>query len=369
MTEYDFIIVGGGLVGSSVAYGLGRNKYKVAVLDGGDRSFRASRGNFGLVWVQGKGWDYAPYAQWTGQAASLWPEFDEELTARTGIGTDYQRSGGMHFCLDEDEWSERVQEMEKIRQHTQGSFEYEMLDHGQLKKTIPQISNAVLGASYSAQDGHVNPLFLLQALQQGMDYHGVGYFPNQVIDKIEAKQGGFFADATRGIVSAEKIVLCAGLGNRRLGEMLGMDIPVVVDRGEIMITERLQPFLNLPTLHVRQTAEGTVQIGDSHEDVGLDDGTNPAVLKKIAQRAVLMFPFLKQVRLLRAWGALRIMTPDHNPIYQQSVSCPGAYTVTCHSGVTLAAMHAGPVAEWIAGSNELDLINQFSSDRFNVSLN
>ncbi len=76
MTQYDFIIVGGGLVGSSVAYGLGRNKYKVAVLDGGDRSLRASRGNFGLVWVQGKGWDYAPYARWTGQAASLWPEFD-----------------------------------------------------------------------------------------------------------------------------------------------------------------------------------------------------------------------------------------------------------------------------------------------------
>ncbi len=61
--EYEFIVAGGGLVGSSIAYGLARQKYKVAVLDGGDRSFRASRGNFGLVWVQGKDWDYAPYAQ------------------------------------------------------------------------------------------------------------------------------------------------------------------------------------------------------------------------------------------------------------------------------------------------------------------
>jgi len=367
--EYDFIVVGGGLVGSSVAYGLARQNHKVAVLDGGDRSLRASRGNFGLVWVQGKGWDYAPYAKWTGLAANLWPEFVDKLTAKTGIRIDYQRSGGMHFCLSDDEWDERVQEMEMIRRHTDGSFEYEMLDHDQLKKQIPQISNAVLGASYSAQDGHVNPLYLLQALQQGMDYHQVKYFPGQAIDRIEAKQGGFSAHATHGVVSAEKIVLCAGLGNQRFGKMLGMDIPVVVDRGEIMITERLQPFLNLPTLHVRQTAEGTVQIGDSHEDVGMDDGTNPVVLKQIAQRAVLMFPLLKQVRLVRAWGALRIMTPDHNPIYQQSPSYPGAYTVTCHSGVTLAAMHAGPVAEWIAGSSEPDLINQFSTDRFNVSIN
>lgn len=356
-------------MGSSIAYGLARNKYKVAVLDGSDRSFRASRGNFGLVWVQGKGRDYAPYARWTGQAADLWPEFVEELSAETGVETDYQRSGGMEFCLDEEEWDERVQDMEKIRQHTHGSFEYEMLRHRELKKLVPQISNAVMGASYSAQDGHVNPLYLLQALQQGMNHHGVEYYPNQVIDIIEARQGGFFAQATQGIVAAQKVVLCAGLGNSRLGKMLGMEIPVVADRGQIMITERLQPFLKLPTGQVRQTAEGTVQIGDSHEDVGLDDGTNPSVLKKIAQRAVLMFPFLEHVRLVRAWGALRIMTPDHNPIYQQSESCPGAYTVTCHSGVTLAAIHAGLVAEWIAGTAEHDLINQFSSDRFDVPKN
>ena len=367
--DYDFIVAGGGLVGSSIAYGLARQKCRVAVLDGGDRSFRASRGNFGLVWVQGKGWDYAPYARWTGEAADLWPEFAQTLRNETGTGIDYQRSGGMHFCLDEQEWNGRVQEMETIRQHTGGSFEYEMLDHDQLKKQIPQISDAVLGASYSPRDGHVNPLYLLQALQQGMNCHGVKYFPNQNIDKIEAKQGGFFAHASQGIVAAGAIILCAGLGNRRLGEMLDMDIPVLVDRGQIMITERLQPFLDLPTLHVRQTAEGTVQIGDSHEDVGLDDGTSPSVLQKIAHRAVTMFPFLARVKLVRAWGALRVLTPDHKPIYQQSKTCPGAFTVTCHSGVTLAAMHAGPVARWIAGNQDAELIRQFGIDRFNVSQN
>ena len=365
--NYDVIVVGGGLVGCSIAYGLARQKHKVVVLDGGDRSFRASRGNFGLVWVQGKGWDFAPYAKLTGQAANLWPEFVAELSSETGIGIDYQRSGGMHFCLDEQEWESRVQEMELIRQHTDGSFEYEMLDYDQLKKRIPQISTAVLGASYSPQDGHVNPLYLLRALQQAMDRYKVKYMPNQVIDTIEVGQDGFQAHASQGVVSAAKIVLCAGLGNPRLGKLLGMDIPVVVDRGQVMITERLQPFLDLPTLHVRQTAEGTVQIGYSHEDVGLDDGTSPLVLKKIAHRAVKMFPFLQGARLVRAWGALRIMTPDNNPIYQQSASCPGAFAATCHSGVTLAAMHAGPIAEWVAGSGEQNLINQFSTDRFNVS--
>ena len=55
MNTYDFAIVGGGLVGSAIAYGLAKASYRVAVLDEGDVAYRASRGNFGLVWVQGKG--------------------------------------------------------------------------------------------------------------------------------------------------------------------------------------------------------------------------------------------------------------------------------------------------------------------------
>lgn len=367
--DYDFIVIGGGLVGSSIAYGLSQQGYKIAVVDGGDRSFRASRGNFGLVWVQGKGWNYAPYAQWCLKAANLWPEFNRQLTDESGIDTSYQRTGGMHFCINEEEWETRQKMLKNAAKHTNGEFKYQMLEHAELKKRIPQISDAVIGASYSEQDGHVNPLGLLQALHQGMMNGHVTYLPNQKVKNIEGKNGAFYVESSDNTLSAEKVVLCAGLENQRLGKMLEMNIPVVMDRGQVMITERLKPFLDLPTLLVRQTAEGTIQIGDSHEDVGLDDGTSPDVLKKIAQRAVLMFPFLSQVRLVRAWGAVRIMTPDHNPIYQQSEKYPGAYTVTCHSGVTLTAGHAGPISRWIAGKHDDPSLRHFSTERFNVQDN
>jgi glycine/D-amino acid oxidase-like deaminating enzyme len=364
--DHDCIVIGGGLVGSAVAYGLSRQHQKVAILDGGDRSFRASRGNFGLVWVQGKGWDYPPYAQWCLKAANLWPEFNRQLLDETGTDLCYQRDGGMHFCIDENEWEEREKILAQNAGHTGGEFKYEMLDHAALKKKVPQISSNVVGASYSPLDGHVDPLSLLHALHQGINRQDVTYLPNQKVLEIGGKQGEFQVVSNGKTYAAGRVVLCAGLGNQRLGEMVGMNIPVVVDRGQLMITERIKPFLDWPTLHVRQTGEGTVQIGDSHEKVGLDDGTDPTILKKIVQRAVLMFPFLARVRLVRAWGALRIMTPDGNPIYQQSETCPGAYAVTCHSGVTLAAIHAATVADWISGKNEDPLFKRFGTDRFHV---
>ena len=63
----------------------------------------------------------------------------------------------------------------------------------------------------------------------------------------------------------------------------------------------------------------------------------PRPLRDITARAVRTFPFLRDVNVVRTWAALRVMSPDGLPIYDQSREFPGAYLATCHSGVTLAA--------------------------------
>jgi glycine/D-amino acid oxidase-like deaminating enzyme len=60
------------------------------------------------------------------------------------------------------------------------------------------------------------------------------------------------------------------------------------------------------------------------------------------------------------------MTPDGYPIYQASEECPGAFVVTCHSGITLAAQHAGPIADWIRGAPEPAILQHFKAERFHV---
>jgi glycine/D-amino acid oxidase-like deaminating enzyme len=145
---------------------------------------------------------------------------------------------------------------------------------------------------------------------------------------------------------------------------VGLYAPVAPNRGQVLISERVRPFLEYPTFNVRQTDEGTVQLGDSMEEVGFDDGTSTEVLAAIAKRGVSTFPLLRDVRLVRAWGALRVLSPDGFPIYQQSSAHPGAFVVTCHSGVTLAAAHALRIAPWIMGGAPPDELEVFTGDRF-----
>ncbi len=359
-------MIGAGLVGSSIAFGLCQRGAKVAILDEGDCAFRASRGNFGLVWVQGKGWDFPDYAKWTAIGSNLWPEFDQELKQLTGVDVQYQRPGGLEFCLSESDWNQLGQTLEKVKGHTGGDFKYQMLEHSHVKSKIKHISNEVVGASFSPLDGHVNPLYLLRAMHQFFVSAGAVYLPHHRADQISCRSGEFVIEAAGVNFSCGKVVLCAGLDNGRLGNMLNIDIPVRPNRGQLLITERVQPFLQYPTLQVRQTAEGGLQIGDSSEDAGLDDRTSRQVITMLARRAVKIFPILEDVKLVRAWSALRVMSPDGKPIYQQSQEYPGAYGVACHSGVTLAAIHRGPVSDWIMGAVEHPLIASFSTQRFNV---
>ena len=365
MSDYDVIVIGGGMIGAAIAYGLARLGQKTAVLDEGDIAFRAARGNFGLIWVQGKGKNCPQYASWTRHSADVWGKFNAELSEVTGSDIAYDRSGGISFCLSQKEFEDRNASLNMLAKSSNGAFQYEMLEHKALSRLLPGLGKSVTGGSFCPQDGHVNPLFLLRALHAAFKKNG-GILHNQTVLDLFCKNGRFFVTTAKRTYSAAKIVLAAGLGNKQLAPKLGMCVPVHPERGQILVTERMSSFLNYPTVHVRQTTEGSVLLGDSHENAGFDAGTSSEVMGQIAKRACLLFPHLKKAQIVRAWGALRILTPDGLPVYDQSLKYPGAFCASAHSGVTLAAAHALDFAKYVVQGQLPSSLNTLSEARFHV---
>ncbi|MFT4502970.1 NAD(P)/FAD-dependent oxidoreductase [Caballeronia sp. 15711] len=360
----DVLVVGGGLVGTAVAYGLAREGAKVTVLDQGDGGFRASRGNFGLVWVQGKGYGLTPYARWSRSSSRLWPGLAAALLEETGIDVSLKQPGGFHLCFSDEEMAEREKRLSTLQTELGDEYPYQLLDARELRERIPTVGPEVIGASYTPMDGHVNPLKLLRALHEAMQQRGVTLVNGEDIGRIVPETNGFAVHGKKAVWRAPKVVLSAGLGNRALSAQVGLHAPVAPNRGQVLVSERVAPFLHYPTINVRQTDEGSVQFGDSMEEVGYNDFTTADVLSTIARRGVRAFPLLKNVRLVRTWAALRVYSPDGFPIYEQSLQYPGAFVVTCHSGVTLAAAHAMRIAPWIKGGPIPDELAAFRGGRF-----
>jgi hydrogen cyanide synthase HcnC len=365
--ETEIAVVGGGLVGTSVAWGLARLGKRVTILDEGDNAYRASRGNFALVWVQSKGLGMAPYAAWTVRSANAWARLASSLNDETGIEVAHQRPGGLTLSLSDAEHERRVAQMQRL--HNQSDmirYPYEVLDHAQTRKLLPDIGPQVAGSIYCPLDGHVNSLKLFRALHAALAARGGCYRPNRPVETITSSSGAFVLSGTWGELAAAKIVLAAGIGNARLGPQVGLNAPVRPQRGQIIVTEKARPFLPYPLVTVRQTDEGGVMIGDSLEETGFENVVTLPVIASMADRAVRMFPMLAGLNVVRTWSALRVMSQDGFPIYDQSVTHPGAFLATCHSGVTLAPNHAFDIATQIAAGRLADDLFPYSARRFRV---
>jgi glycine/D-amino acid oxidase-like deaminating enzyme len=364
-------VVGGGLVGAAIAYGAARTGMRVRVLDQGDAAFRASRGNFGLVWVQSKGSNLPRYARWSRDAVKLWPALQRELLDLTGVDASLRQPGGFWLGFSDADMRARFDLLEGLNRQV-AEIPFQIMDRSELRQYLPGIGPAVVGGSYCPLDGDANPLMLLHGLHAGLRQKGAEVTTGVDVAQIrhDADNGLFEAVASDGQRwTSERLVLAAGLGNARLAPQVGLHAPVIPSRGQVLITERLKPFLNYPLNKLRQTCEGTVQIGSSSEDVGMDDSTTTEVIEWLARRAVETFPALSRARLVRAWGALRVLTPDGFPIYQASASCPGAYVATSHSGVTLAAAHTFVIGPWTCGLTEAPAeFDAFQGNRFSDPL-
>ncbi|WP_339114734.1 FAD-dependent oxidoreductase [Thioclava sp. GXIMD2076] len=362
---FDVAVIGGGLVGTATALGMADLGASVAILDAGDINFRASRGNFGLVWAQSKGANSRDYATWTRSAVTAWPWLQDELRALTGVETDLQSGMGLHLCLSEEEYHARAKIIEGVAGHNIAGDDTRMIDRQQVAEIMPQIGPKVYGASISSLDGACQSLSLYRGLSEGAQAKGAKLFPNTPVTAIHPLDDGYEVIAGVRRLRATKILLATGVANNELAAPFGFPPMVRPQRGQILVTERAKPMLPCVTSWLRQTSEGTILIGDTKEEVGLDDRSTAPSMMQLARRATDALPEIGKLRIVRSWGALRVLSFDGLPVYDESPTHSGVFVATTHSAVTLAPAHRGPLAQWILNGQKPPEFASFGAQRFN----
>lgn len=365
----DVCVIGGGFMGASVALGLSRMGARVLMLDRVSPVHKASRANFGLVWSQSKGLGHPEYSRLSIQSVLSFKGFVQELEAQIGIPAELRLGAGLILSLGEDELDNRRSAIRKMKRQAEdhGIKTYSrMVDRDEIQEMIKPsvLGEQVTGGSFSRIDGDVNPLLLLRAmrrafiLNQGCFHQGC-----RVLD-IQKNGSGWRIHTSQGKVEVPRVVLAAGLGSVRLASRMGVSIPVIPQKGQLLVTERLAPFLPFPMSGLRQAGNGSVMIGYTQENTGFETGTTASAARYLSRRALQAFPGLKRARVVRSWAGLRVLTKDGVPIYDEMDQ--NAFVLATHSCVTLAPVHARLLPDWIMGGPRPEDIHRFTLERFNV---
>ncbi len=357
----DAVVVGGGVLGATVAYHLARRGARVAVLDQGPGGFNATAGNHGLVWAQDKA--PSPYLALTPRSIARYPDFARELRDLTGLDIEYARPGGLYYSLSEADLAARATFIAE-QSRTRG-FAAEMLDARALHDLEPLAGPAVAGGSFCPLDGHANPLALARALQAGIVRLGGVIHRRREVTSIEARGGGgWVVGSGEGSLAAPVLVLAAGVGLARLAGLVRLNLPVRPQRGQILVSEPLPPVIRHPSVPARQTRSGNLLLGATHEEVGFDAASTAEGIGHVAADAQRYFPWLARVAFVRAWGALRPLSPDGLPVLEQPAGWPGLFVVTSHSGITLCPAVGQAVAEWVSAGHRPSFLPAFDRFRF-----
>jgi sarcosine oxidase subunit beta len=333
MRPFDVIIIGAGSVGVPTALALAQKKIRVLVIDG-----QASPGQ-----GQNKkaiGGIRATHSD-KGKIAATLRSIDIFSTWKETHGDDIGWiQNGYSFPAYTNKDAKKLQDLMKI----QKSFhlDIEWLSPGEYQEIVPGINmENLVGSTYSPKDGSASPLLAINAFYFKSLEYGAQYKFKEKVTRISIKGDEEIKVVTdRGTYTAAKVINAAGNHARGIGQMVGLDLPVVPDSHEGAITEPVQRFFGPMIVDLRpaldpftqdsanyyfyQNNEGQVLfcLTPRHLITGTDSAATSVFLPQVAKRMVALFPKLANLKVRRTWRGQYPMTPDGFPIVGETKEFP-----------------------------------------------
>jgi len=236
------VIIGGGIVGCSVAYHLGKvGLTDVLLLEQGKLTSGSTWHAAGLV---GQLRTSANITQLLGYSVELY----ERLEKETGLATGWRRHGGLRLACNEERW---IEVKRQATTATSFGLEMHLLSPKEAQDLWPLMQvDDVVGAAFLPTDGQVSPTDISMSLSKGARQNGVTIAEGVKVTEIEVEAGRVRAVVTdQGRITCDKLVICAGQWSREIGRMAGVNIPLVSVQHQYLITEAIDGVTSgLPTL-------------------------------------------------------------------------------------------------------------------------
>jgi sarcosine oxidase subunit beta len=363
----EIVIVGGGVIGLSIAYYLAkRGLNNVVVVERGYLAEGASGRNGGGVRQQ---WSTELNIRLMQESVELCRRFAVDI----GVNVWFRQGGYLFLARTAAE----VQRLERnIALQNRCGVHTRMLDPRQALSIVPELDiTGIAGAAYNATDGILFPWPFLWGYARQAAAHGARIFTQTPVQGLERHQGGGYTVHTpRGSVRARRVINATGAWSPRLAQMIGVEIPTYPIRHEICSSEPLKPFLRpmvselTSGLYCSQSMRGEIVGGVTipGHDSTYGKGSTLEFLATYARRLVRLIPILGEIKILRQWAGPYDQSPDGNPILGSAPGHPDFF-LACGfvgHGFMMAPIVGKLYGEWLTGGAPHEIFARYTLDRF-----
>lgn len=387
MKSFDVIVIGAGVIGSSVAYHLAKKGLEVALIEkGGVASGTSSRCDAVALIC-----DKKPGIDTEIGYASI--QLFKQLAKEFSVDFEFASRGSLYVC-ETDKELEIAKDY--VSQQEKDGYDMRMVDKHELKQIEPYLADDLAGGIWTEVDSSMNPYKLCYAFVEEGRKYGLEVYDYHSVQSIELDEQKRVKSVVtdRGTFNTKKIVNCAGVWSPKIAEMVGVHIPIKPRKGMVLISEKtpfqiasqkvhefgymlskfedIQFKRNVSELVEKHNVAFTIEPTDAHNFLvgghrafaGYGVHSEIEVMRAIAERAIRFLPILKEINCIRAYAGVRPWVEDHLPIVSEVEEVPGFFIASGHEGdgISMAPITGRMVTQLITGEQ-----TDFNIDKLNFS--
>lgn len=365
---HDVIIVGGGVIGLSIARELAAQGRSVLVLDRGNPRDATSWAAAGMLAPQSEADAINPFFDLCLTSARLYRAWSNQLRAESGVDPEYADSG-LLFVASTEEALCRLKRNAEWQKSAE--LKADLLSPEEARRLEPHLTLPLTGAVHMPEECHVTPRRLLEALTGACAAKRVEIRTGvRVLDVLQDRGRATGVRTSTQHFTGGSIVIASGVWSPEIGG-LSPAIPVVPRKGQILSLSSTSPvftrMIRWEHAYVVPRRNGELIVGATNEDVGFDRSITPAGVGSLLERAQQVSSDIRNLSISDIWTGLRPATPDGLPVIGKS-GVEGLVYATGHyrNGILLAPVTAASVVGILDNRPAPPYLAAFAPSRFAV---
>ncbi|KAA6453282.1 glycine oxidase ThiO [Bacillus swezeyi] len=307
--RYETVVVGGGIIGASIAYHLAKAGIKTAVFESGEIGQKATRAAAGMLGAHAECDKPGTFFEFARASQKAYQRLEAELKQISGIDIR-RRDGGIIKLAFSKSDRERLMQMAVLDSA-------EWLTPGEVFEKEPYAAKGILGANFIQDDVHVEPVSVCRAFAKGAKLSGADIFEYTPVTSIETGPGAVTVKTASGEAEAEHAVIASGVWSGVFFKQLGLNKRFYPVKGECLSVWNEGIPLNRTLYHdhcyIVPRHSGKLVVGATMKPGDWNEQPELGGIEAVIKKAKTMLPEIEKMKIDQCWAGLRPETEDGNP--------------------------------------------------------